>query len=204
MQIERINRFDAAAFRFLYDNYYKALAAYACRLTGAEEVSEDIVQELFSTLLERKTIFPTLAALKAFMYNSVHNAALDYQRHRSVRLSYYRNVADRAKPFQLNAQGDEEVWDEEVYRLLFNAVDSLPARQREVFLLVIDGKKTNEIAKALGISIESVKTHKRRGMAFLRKRFGQDSLVFTLLMQAAFGADSNNFYSAISSLALNF
>lgn len=185
MQIERINRFDATAFKFLYDNYYKALAAYACRLTGAVDASEDIVQELFSTLLERKTIFPTLSALKAYMYNAVHNAALDYQRHCNVRASYRRGVAESSKPFLLNTQGEEELWDEEVYRLLFNAVDSLPARQREVFLLVIEGKKNNEIAEALGISLESVKTHTKRGMAFLRKRFGKESLVVLLLIQAA-------------------
>lgn len=191
MTIERINRFDAAAFKFLYDNYYRALVAYAARIVGVVDTSEDIVQELFSHLLERKTSFMTVSALKAYMFNTVHNAAVDYQKHRSVKMAYWRSVADTARPFPLNAQGEEELWDEEVYRLLFNAVDELPSRQREVFLLVIEGKKNGEIAEALGISLESVKTHKRRGMAFLRKRFGADSLVVLLLVQSVADAVPN-------------
>lgn len=193
MQIERINQFDATAFKYLYDNYYKALVAYACSVTGLDYVSEDIVQELFSNLLERKTRFLTLSALKAYMYNSVHNASLDYLKHRNVKAAYQRSVAEGAKIFNLTVQGGEDLWDEEVYRLLFNAVDALPLRQREVFLLVIEGKKNSEIAETLGISLESVKTHRKRGMAFLRKRLGAGSLIYLILMQAVASSVQDGF-----------
>ena len=59
---------------------------------------------------------------------------------------------------------EEDTNEEEVYRLLFRAIDKLPTRCREIFLLHMDGKKNEEIATALGISIETVKTQKKRAI----------------------------------------
>ena len=50
ISIEQINKLDAAAFRLLYKNYYKALVCYAITIVGDSESAEDIVQELFSTI----------------------------------------------------------------------------------------------------------------------------------------------------------
>ncbi len=51
ISIEQINKLDATAFRMLYKTYYKALVCYAIQITGESGAAEDIVQELFSTLL---------------------------------------------------------------------------------------------------------------------------------------------------------
>ena len=58
ISIEQINKLDAAAFRLLYKNYYKALVCYAITIVGDSESAEDIVQELFSTIWEKKDVFP--------------------------------------------------------------------------------------------------------------------------------------------------
>lgn len=54
ISIEQINKLDAAAFRLLYKNYYKALVCYAITIVGDSESAEDIVQELFSTIWEKR------------------------------------------------------------------------------------------------------------------------------------------------------
>ena len=56
ISIEQINKLDAAAFRLLYKNYYKALVCYAITIVGDSESAEDIVQELF--YLGEKDVFP--------------------------------------------------------------------------------------------------------------------------------------------------
>ena len=76
ISIEQINKLDAAAFRLLYKNYYKALVCYAITIVGDSESAEDIVQELFSTIWEKKMLFRSLASFRAYLYNSVRNASL--------------------------------------------------------------------------------------------------------------------------------
>ena len=67
---------------------------------------------------------------------------------------------------------EEDTNEEEVYRLLFRAIDKLPARCREIFLLHMDGKKNEEIATVLGISIETVKTQKKRAIQSIKEQMG--------------------------------
>ena len=67
---------------------------------------------------------------------------------------------------------EEDTNEEEVYRLLFRAIDKLPTRCREIFLLHMDGKKNEEIATALGISIETVKTQKKRAIQSIKEQMG--------------------------------
>ncbi|MGM9703506.1 MAG: hypothetical protein ACI3YZ_08165, partial [Prevotella sp.] len=54
---------------FLYDHFYSSLVVYAMQ-TVEKAVAEDIVQELFSTLWEKRLDFTSVAALKSYLYNS--------------------------------------------------------------------------------------------------------------------------------------
>ena len=94
ISIEQINKLDAAAFRLLYNNYYKALVCYAITIVGDSESAEDIVQELFSTIWEKKMFFRSLASFRVYLYNSVRNASLDYLKHKDVEGNYLQKMLD--------------------------------------------------------------------------------------------------------------
>ena len=64
---------------------------------------------------------------------------------------------------------DDSFQKEEVFRLLFKQIDLLPERCREIFLLHLEGYDNDAIAKKLSLSIETVKTQKKRAMKTLRK-----------------------------------
>ena len=73
----------------------------------------------------------------------------------------------------LKEEEDEyKVLEEELYERLFRIIDELPPRCREIFLLHLDGKKNEEIANQLNISLLTVKTQKKKAMSHLRKRMG--------------------------------
>ena len=59
-------------------------------------------------------------------------------------------------------------------------VDSLPPRQRDVFLKLIEGKRLREIAKEMNVSFETVKTQKARGLDTLRKQMNPDVLLWLM------------------------
>ena len=53
------------------------------------------------------------------------------------------------------------------------AVDELPERCRQVFKLHLQGKKNEEISQMMELSVETVKTQKKKAMYFLRERLGK-------------------------------
>ena len=156
-----INRKDI--FERLFSDYYGILVCYAQKYTKREDIAEDIVQDVFASLWEENRIFPSQANFRSFLYISIRNAAFDYLRHQNVE-SRYIEEALTANRFL----SDDSFHKEEVFRLLFKQIDLLPDRCREIFLLHLEGYDNDAIAKKLSLSIETVKTQKKRAMKTLR------------------------------------
>ena len=156
-----INRKDI--FERLFSDYYGILVCYAQKYTKREDIAEDIVQDVFASLWEENRIFPSQANFRSFFYISIRNAAFDYLRHQNVE-SRYIEEALTANRFL----SDDSFQKEEVFRLLFKQIDLLPERCREIFLLHLEGYDNDAIAKKLSLSIETVKTQKKRAMKTLR------------------------------------
>lgn len=167
--IENLNKQQTSAYHQLYDEYYKVLVLYAINFLSSQQAAEDIVQELFATMWEKKMKFLSLPSFRTYLYNSVRNASLNYLKHQNVESLYLEHLANTYREI---LEEEEDTNEEEVYRLLFRAIDKLPTRCREVFLLHIDGKKNEEIATLLGISIETVKTQKKRAIQFIKEQMG--------------------------------
>lgn len=168
--IENLNKQQTSAYHQLYDEYYKVLVLYAINFLSSQQAAEDIVQELFATMWEKKMKFLSLPSFRTYLYNSVRNASLNYLKHQNVESLYLEHLANTYR--EIIEEEEEDTNEEEVYRLLFRAIDKLPTRCREVFLLHMDGKKNEEIATLLGISIETVKTQKKRAIQFIKEQMG--------------------------------
>ncbi len=166
--IKELNKRNAVAYYKLYKDYYKALVAYSTNFVSAIEPAEDIVQDLFIEIWEKNLTFFSYPSLKHYLYNSVRNASINYLKHQNVEVLYIQKLIETYKEID----DDDDVYEEEVYRLLFKAIDKLSPRCKEVFLLYMDGKKNEEIADMLDIAIETVKTQKKRAMKSLKKQLG--------------------------------
>ena len=166
--IKGINEQHPAAYHQLYNEYYKALVLYAINFLSSQQAAEDIVQDLFATMWEKKMRFLSLPSFRTYLYNSIRNASLNYLKHQNVESLYLERLTSTYREIT----EEEDTNEEEVYRLLFRAIDKLPTRCREIFLLHMDGKKNEEIATALGISIETVKTQKKRAIQSIKEQMG--------------------------------
>lgn len=112
--------------------------------------------------------FRSLASFRVYLYNSVRNASLDYLKHKDVEGNYLQKMLDSHSTTFRMEEEEEGFFSEEVYRQLLQTIDALPDRCKEV-LMYMEGKKNEEIATALHVSLETVKTQKKRAMSFLRK-----------------------------------
>ena len=117
-------------------------------------------------------VFQSLVSFKVYLYNSVRNASLDYLKHKNIEGSYLQKMLDTHPVYRTGEEDEEGIFSAEVYRQLCETIDALPERCREVFLMYMEGKKNEEVATALHVSIETVKTQKKRAMSILRKKLG--------------------------------
>ncbi|MGI6232693.1 MAG: RNA polymerase sigma factor, partial [Prevotella sp.] len=92
----------------------------------------------------------------------------------------YRGLVAQ-EPNSSNEEEEEDWITEEVYRQLFEQIDKLPERQRKTFLLAMEGHNNAEIAQIMSVSIETVKTQKRRATAVLRSKLGDKKLMLVLM-----------------------
>lgn len=179
LDVVALNEGKDWAFHQLYTLYYRALVNFAMQIVGDRDDAEDIVQENITILATHPVMFTSEQAVSAWLYSTVRNRCLNHLKHKKVESLY----AEKQKELGYSAlPEDEAVFTEEVYRQLFATIDELPPRSREVLLKVIEGMRNSEIAEALGMSIETVKTHRKRGMAFLRQRLGKMALILLTLL----------------------
>lgn len=177
--LQGINRQETQAYKELYTHFYRPLVMYTLHFVDRQDVAEDIVQELFVTMWNKEMVFLSYPSFKTYLYTSVRNASLDYLKHQDIRARY---AELRRQEQEEDADDDMPFFDEEVYHRLYKAIDRLPPKCREVFLLAMDGKRNEEIAETLHIAVETVKTQKKRGLKQLREQTAMSVRAILLLL----------------------
>ncbi|MCL3780309.1 RNA polymerase sigma-70 factor [Prolixibacteraceae bacterium JC049] len=164
--LAKYNDGNTDAFRYFYEKYYSALVNFGMQYVADDETVKDICQNLFVTIWERSYQFKTISAFKTFLYTSIRNRCLDYLK--SSEHQKLRPLTDQER-LKSDAYFQEKMMQEEVFLQLESLVKKLPNATRNVIELGLDGHKNEEIAQLLNISINTVKTHRKRGLVFLRK-----------------------------------
>lgn len=168
---------EARWFRHEVQPHELDLRAYLqSRFPGLGE-PDDIVQETYVRAL-REQHAGRIRHTRAFLFTAARNAALDFFRRR-------RNIGlDQVTPAELASLWEDEPPVTEVVsrrqerEVLAAAVQRLPARCRQVIMLrYLKGWSYKEISVALGIGVETVKTHMARGVRRCADHFVAAGLV---------------------------
>ena len=163
----------------IFKEYYGSLCYFASQYLKDEDAVEDIVQDVFIALLEKKIRFQSEIHLKNFLYLSIRNACLNYIRSSRSREQYVASLIyeEQIEDFETN------IILTEIHQELAAAVDKLPVECRKVFdLCYFQGMDNERIAKELGLSINTVKAQKARGKKIVRENW-KDLFFFLILVQ---------------------
>lgn len=175
--LHRLNAKSEEAFHELFRQFHSYLVIFAERRVDNPKVAEDIVQEVFIEIWQSQKQYYSLPGLKAYLYEAVSNRCINYWKHRSVENKYLSQASYDQR------QNNFFTLQEEVYRELYIAISELPPRSREVILLYTEGKSNEEIARQLDLSIETIKSHKKTAIRFLKNRLGNLCLL-TLIFKS--------------------
>lgn len=169
--IEWINNNHNQGYKILYREYYNTLVSFTMNYTTSIETAEDIVQETFIKLWRSEHHFETLNALKTYLYTSVRNALLDHLQHVKVKNKYLNHLINNNEINEYDT--DRKIIEEEVFRKIYQIIQILPERCKEIFELHLQGKNNQEIADLLNLSVLTVKTQKNRAIKKIRKQAGE-------------------------------
>lgn len=162
----------------IFTSWYRSLCFFAFRFIQEEETAKDIVQDTFVRMMEKKMAFESELHLKNFLYMSIKNDCLNYLRRQSAEKNYLENLPKDAFVEDTECRMVET----ELFEMLQKALDRLPRECRKVFELCYFQDMDNETAaRALGISVETVKAQKRRGKQILREKLKDFYPLITLL-----------------------
>ena len=171
--LKRARTGDEQAFETLFDAYVEPLCAFAYTYVQSQDVAQEVVQDLFCRLWERRHSLELPRSVHAYLYTATRNRAINYLRDRRVESAFLeRAQVDSARGAGTVApRPDEEIQAGELAAALDRAVSEMPLRCREVFTLIRDQHLTYaETAALLGISTKTVEIHMGRALAFLRER----------------------------------
>ncbi len=162
----KFNRGSKDALRRIYEKYKDDLLGLAITLLRDRSLAEDVVHDVFVSFAGTVGSFHLSGSLKGYLSTCVANRARDRNRLRSPRLAGPDVVetagSDSNGPIE-SAIGVEETGE------LQDLLARLPYGQREVIVLHLHHEmRFREIAKALGISINTVQSRYRYGLEKLR------------------------------------
>jgi RNA polymerase sigma-70 factor (ECF subfamily) len=165
--VERIRSGDVSAFEALFHAYHAPLCRFAYSYVGAKDLAEEIVQEAFLFVWERRRTWDVRTSAKNYLFTSVRNAAVSYLRHERV---VRRREAETAELFaRPSASADSEARTAELMAAVQRAVGRLPERCRLIFTLHREqGLTYQEIAQVLEISPKTVEVQMGRALKALR------------------------------------
>ena len=150
-------------FDSIYMNNFSRLFLFAKEYVLFDEEAENIVQDIFLMLWEKREALRVDVSLTAYLFTLVKNKCIDFLRHRMVEQMYSQNVKHEyneelnVKLFALESFDHNFSSEEDIETLLRNAIDKLPERCRLIFIKSrIEGKKYKEIAEELNLSVNTV------------------------------------------------
>ncbi len=156
------------AFKRVYFLYAKEVKSFLIFKYGNVEQAEDITQDSFIKLWENCKKIPFNKA-KSYLYTVASNAFINIKKHEQMK----RKHQDKLSKEGTTITPEHILLEKEFYQRLKRVIDSLPEKQREVFLMNrIEKLKYKEIAEKLNISVKAVEKRMHLALKVIRKEIG--------------------------------
>jgi RNA polymerase sigma-70 factor (ECF subfamily) len=173
----RLAQSSPMAFEPLYVRYRERVLAYCYRRLGDRDDAEDAASAVFVAVLRGLNGFRDRGrddSFRAWLFCIAHNEIA--MRHRSRSRHQERPLIDADEITDRGRSPEEHAVFADGQRRLAALLSGLPPREREVIELRMANLLTGEIARALGINEQSVRSAQARAVAKLRVRMGAASV----------------------------
>lgn len=181
------------AFKYFYDKYSLPLYRRLLKMVHAEDLAEELLQDLFVKIWEKRGLIDIDQSFKAYLYKIAERIVSDHFRKmtREARLKGEFSMLSSIP----SSKTEEDLFEKETRANIQAAIDKLPLQQRQVFTLCkIEGKSYEEVSKILGISTATINTHITRATKAVKAHLNNtDGLAYLLVIAAAITTAKSTF-----------
>jgi RNA polymerase sigma-70 factor (ECF subfamily) len=177
---------DIAAFEMLFRTYYQSLCNYACTFVRDPEEAEEVVQNTFTNIWEKRDTLSIHTGVKPYLYAMVRNACLNQLKHAKIKQQHAAMEIAVGERSVESVSRTVEASELEVR--IQEAMSKLPEQCRLVFKLSrFEDLKYAEIAEQLNISIKTVENQMGKALRVMREQLKDYLLFLVIFINGLFG-----------------
>ncbi|MBO6169376.1 MAG: RNA polymerase sigma-70 factor [Bacteroidales bacterium] len=166
--IQRLSGGSYEVFDYFYLKYAPLVEAFACALLKDKSLSEDICQEVFLRIWQRRRSLRGVMSFKSFLFTIVKHSIYDYYARGHV-IPHEQNIQPEDLPELLGGDLAREEDLRDVLSLANLTVAAMPEQRKKVFLMHRRmGMNYQEIAAKTGLSVKTVEYHMSKALSQLK------------------------------------
>ena len=178
--LEHLAKSDVRAFDFLYEKYFSKLYGAVYKRLQNRELTEEVVQELFISLWERRAVLSISTTIEAYLFSSVKYLVI---------AQYKKNNLFEKYSISLNPEANDNFTEQaiafdELNAAYQKALKLLPERCREVFLLKRTGMSQRDISEKMDISEKTVENQMTKALKILREALSDYTVLLIIWLQS--------------------
>lgn len=159
---------DTAAFETLYHCHKDAMYRYLLRGCSNPDRAAELLQDVWASVIRSRATYKPRAKFTTWLYRLAHNRLVDEYRSAKPATAPLEDASPVAVPE--HEQPEAQLQSGHRLRKILTALARLPLEQRQAFLMKEEGGLSlEEIAQAMGVGRETVKSRLRYALAKLRE-----------------------------------
>ena len=179
--IEALKAGDMAAFESLYQVFEPKLYIFALHLVRQKEDAEEVVQEVFLKVWERRHLLDPAQNFDGYLFSIARNIVYNKAWRRVYEFAFTKYTI--ATGVNAACFTEETVAYHDLAKLLEDASNTLPPVRRQVFMMSrLEGKSNSEIAQLLNTSNSNIENHLNKALKALKEKFKGYEIVYAFLL----------------------
>jgi RNA polymerase sigma-70 factor (family 1) len=172
--VKSLSKGNLLAFNTLFKEYSVRLYRFAKGYLKSEEEAEELVQEVFTIIWEKRAILKEELSFKSYLFTIAFNIIRKHFRSRFYLSEYLKfGIYD-----DLDMRTSQEIGYDSLYQYITDLVEKLPVRRKEIFIKSrFEGLTIKEISEELKISHKTVENQLTDALKFLRTNLTRENFV---------------------------
>jgi RNA polymerase sigma-70 factor (family 1) len=169
--VNSLSKGNLLAFNTLYNSYSGRLYRFAYGYFKSEAEAEELVQEVFTTIWEKRTDLKEELSFKSFLFTIAFNLIRKHFRTKTYLSEYLKT----GRSDGLDMQTSQKITYDSLYQYINELVNQLPSRRKEIFIKSrFEGQTINEIAEELKISHKTVENQLTDALKYIRTNLNKE------------------------------
>ena len=171
--VRSLTKGNILAFNTLFREYSGRLFRFAYGYLKSEAVSEELVQEVFTRIWEKRKSLKSEYSFKSYLFTIAFNIIKKHFRKEAIKAEYFSTRVSE----DFDVETTKKINYDSLYQYVSGIVDQLPQRRREIFIKSrFEGLSIKEISEELRLSHKTVENHLTDALKFIRVNLKKEIL----------------------------